>query len=568
MTHSESPPTEGATGERETTAFADGAERCNTRLSVRDSVIDRRSLLLAGAGGLATLAGCLGGDSDGDDDPDNDSQDQTPGGGEDGSDNGGENGSENGGENGGDNGADNGSENGVDNGSENGGDNGSDTGGENGGEDGDENSSENGTAVSFSDPRVGEPETEPTLLSGRVKSASVTLTNTQSEFVAPTLSLTVVPTDSETPVAVYEQDVLLRAGESERFSFSGVTSDLDPGSYEFTFSAKESATAIPLEIAARDDDEVTITVYGKRIAKGNEVDSALLIITDGDTEVTTTDVTGDGSVTVSLPLGDTRTYTAELTTVNQSSLPDTTTEFTVEEDSPTVNVVAGYPFNGKYTHRFIHYRYLPQSKTDDGKRATELLGYGEYARESRDYHIRYLTGQVRTQEPIPPQGELPLDYGDDLTPLGEQRNLGVPRHVVQVGFNGKSFFHTEVRNQWERTERAYGYMTNTIGAATALDETFEDGEREFVGTDTVQGTTVDVFLINDGYAREYVDPETGYTRRRETLYNDMRDTYEIVEFFGYEENLETLDWEFIKARTSDTTAPDTDMLPWNAETED
>jgi len=293
----------------------------------------------------------------------------------------------------------------------------------------------------------------------------------------------------------------------------------------------------------------------------------LLTITDGDTEVTTTDVTGDGSVTLSLPLAETRSYTAEFTNVNQSSLPDTTTEFTVAEGSQTVDVVAGYPFNGKNTHRFIHYLYLPEARTDKGKGATELLAYGEVARDSKDYHIRHISGQLFGREPIPPQGEIPVEYGDDLATLSEQRNLGEPGHSVQVGARvGKGYFHTESRAQWERIDKAYGYRTRVTGGATELDTYAEPEEREFVGTDTVQGTTVDVFLIDDGWAREYVDPETGYTLRSETLYNNERDTYEITEFFGYEQDLGTLDWAFIKARTSDVTGPDTEVLPWNAET--
>jgi hypothetical protein len=553
-------------------------------------VTDRRSLLLASAGGLATLAGCLSGDSDSedpDDDPENNSQDQTPGGGENGSDNGGDSGGENGGDNGGENGSDNGGDNGGENGDENGGDNGSenggdsggdngsdtggenggDNGGDNGGENGGDNGSENGTALTFSEPRVGSSNTEPTLLSETVAPASVAVTNEQTTFISSQLSLAVVPTDSESPVATHDQDLVLTAGETRRLSFSDVTSELDPGTYELAFSAKASATSTSLEIAGREPGEVTITVYGKTVADGNEVDSALLTITDGDTEVTTTDVTGDGSVTLSLPLAETRSYTAEFTNVNQSSLPDTTTEFTVEEGSQTVDVVAGYPFNAKNTYRFRHYLYLPEAQTDEGKGATELLAYGEYARGGKDYHIRHITGQLFGREPIPPQGEIPVEYGDDLATLSEQRNLGAPGHSVQVGLSvGKGYFHTESRNQWERVDRAYGYMTSIAGGATELDIYAEPEEREFVGTDTVQGTTVDVFLIDDGWAREYVNPETGYTLRSETLYNNERDTYEVVEFFGYEQNLEALDWAFIKDQTSDVTGPDTDVLPWNAET--
>jgi hypothetical protein len=312
-------------------------------------------------------------------------------------------------------------------------------------------------------------------------------------------------------------------------------------------------------------------VFLQSLEDGQPAQSGQLTITDAGTEVATATITDDGHPTVELPLGDTPSYTAEVTNVNDGVLPDSTT--TIDRsaiggpttDEATVDIVAGYPFDGDGRRRFTSY-ILDEDGGPVGQE-TESIMYGSYGAPA-SYHVYYIKGTTNGIRALTVD-DSPYEYGADLFALAEEHGTQTPAHSMWV--DGKYFFYPGTRERWEPADVAFNISlySHAISAHGLDDETGLDPEQQqYVGTDTVRGIDVDVYEIPPRDSTVYVDPETGYTIRYETtsIGDDNPNSYEVTEFFAYNES-DTVDWELIKARSEHATGQNLDgeeleQLPW------
>ena len=394
----------------------------------------------------------------------------------------------------------------------------------------------------------------------------------------------------------------LEPDEETTVTVDGVAGDLGSGRYQVTATAPFALETLTIELTDGERAEVFVATFGQRQSLEHTLDGGTVSAFQDDDIVDTAPIDEDtGNATLSVPLGASNTFEIEVAD-GRGRWPTARTTATFDGPGDRIDIVVGHPLRGADSYQFSTYMYDESGRFEDGF-PLEFLAYGTDASnelwrggsDMRHHNLSVIapvSGSQWTELDEPPEEyadlatvELP-EYGADMDAIAD--GIGIEGTHHDVSLNGEEhFYHMRLEQLW--TDATSGPLTSgTYGNYTAswgLDEFVEwynrarfDGttDWQFVDTGEVRGIDVNIYEIPGLEALVHVDPETGYTLRYEELtliYNlfdggggepPFENDFEVSEFFNHDE-IDTLDWELIRERTTDEIrGDDLDELPWEA----
>lgn len=526
------------------------------------SMARRQWLMLAG-GTLPLLAGCLGGgddDSGDDDDEDDDGDNDAP--------------DDDAGDDPGD--ADDGQTDDPDD-----------------GDDGDPDP----PAASLTDVHIDEQHDDVTLPLDAETPLAATVTNEADATHQFILEVLIRPhpdhTDDPDPVVTDSLPVPLGAGNSDDLVMAGLTGGLDEGRYEVLVTAGDATDRFPLNVFGT--NEVTVEVREHETVSGDRLGGGTVTARADGTTYDTDAVTRGGIATLELPLGETTTYTFELDEPGSGKWPPTTVEATIDDPDPDrIEIIAGHPLRGADSHKFSSYTF--DETGEHGSPPRDYFLYGSdmspaLAANVLHHHTYFMAGlvgatgmwQEPTEAPVEEPDHLrhivPPEFGRDFMEIRDELGGNIPNHQITLDGEDRFFYTNDGRWEWSDTTSGLAWQPGRRAVMRGLDGFLDwaDSEQRFYGTDEVRGTPVNVYEVPGQEAYVYVDPETGYVRRYEqvTLHDHwwpladphhgedppLENSFIVSEYWAHDD-LETLDWDVIKERSTDQTAGDLNQPPW------
>ena len=500
--------------------------------------LSRRRTLLA-AGGVISLAGCLGFD---DDDGTDDSED------EDGAD-----------DPGGEDGTDDSDDAVESDDSQNGGD-------ENGGDEPGELSLSALTLDGESERLEAFAETD--------ISVAVTAENLggDDEFE---VSLLVVETDAsdDEPAVEATETLTLDAGEQTEVTFDEITTDLGVGTYDVMIRDPErEETQLAGELVFTTPIvEVTTNVYLKSVDDGPRPEEGSVVVSQDGEVIDEKNLRINPSPTLEIPEGRGNTYTLEVENIDGGIYPSIETTVTPTSYDPfELDFVTGYEFQTADSFNFTVFR----SYVHGG--LSKRPGRGSLA-ETGEFFIEYDSIGFPTQT---------FDIGDPLPPFETEVSRFVEEHYgfpaassIGLKLNDQRLYRSRRDDVFSEEDDHFLYEPSRHGPPQLLMQgidalTDPDPEqRRFVGEREYRDRTVDEYEVvfeggvnryvpevadevdsadRDDFdgARVLVDPDTGYILRFESEMIPFRqpepifDAVEIWEFYDHND-VETLDTSWI-----------------------
>lgn len=431
---------------------------------------------------------------------------------------------------------------------------------------------------------VGGVQGTVSFVDGEQPPITATVTNTGDARSLATVTLAFIPDSTSSadtgPVLTTTRSARVPAGEQEQITFSRVAGEVPDGQYRLEATLADETRTQSVQVIRTVDVDVELSLA---VDTRNVINSGTVTLTANheaySERIGTVDLDDTFDPTFSVPLeaGGTTDYTLTATNIDGGAYPDVVKDITIASpEDDHFEISAGYEVQGADSLRFSSYLYHDPPDAEITNDRLEAIGYGSYAANG-DYHYYYVRGTPAgpdstfvTPDPwldveAPIWDSHPVTYGADLGPITayDQQRLGQPTHSVLA--DGKPFYYRGTHDLWEAANGAVDrYRTTHAAGLQGLGVATEPSGRTYLRSMELHGRAVDVFEITgllaataNMNARVYVDPETGYLRRADidllgNEFDRRPHIWEIVEFFGHDE-MDTLDWELIKERSS----PDT-----------